>query len=598
MGTIEKSLRLINGENTAILTYTLLGGGQALGLDLRPLLALRPIHELTKQWDGQVGPEVRGQRYFRVPATVRTPEVFFAHTGIFDPVAADWYLNTVYRRELERGYAGVEDLWSPGVVRFTLLPGQPIHLICSTDPIDLERVLERADWQRSSANHVIVPSHVPATHAVAPPSPDPVYGRLVAAANQFILAGPSDGTGEKPSEKSVSVIGQYPWGPPSARSALIGFSGLFLVPGRFGDARSLLLSLAATEKNGLIPASTPEDGSAYQYQYDAADVSLWFINAVFHYMRYTADVATLNRKLLNTVLQIIASYRDTADGTIGVDAEGLLVKRTAPALVKKVDADINEEQPVEPWQLSRAVDQNALWYNAACIAADLSDRYGSRDAATELMAFAARIKDSFNNQFWNDEAGCCFNRVDDEGVDTSVRPGQLLAVSLPFPVLSLDRHANLLEKVREQLFTPRGLRTLSPLDREYMGRYEGNVFTRDRAHCNGSVHPWLMGQYVTALLRVRGQGQAARDEARGALDGIFDFLSGDGLGRICELFDGDSPHRPGGAIASAESTGEILRAYAEEVLELGPVLPYPASLAMSGSVIAPRQSPPHVENPA
>src|SRR6185437_11647077 len=153
----------------------------------------------------------------------------------FDP-AADWYRNHVYRREFERGYVGMEDLWSPGIVKLTLAPGQPVHLICSSDPIDLDRTLERADWQCSSRDDVIVPSQIGNSTPIVPPSPDPAFDAMLSAAGQFIVAAPPDGAGEKPADKSVTCIGNYPWGPPSARSALIGFCGLFLVPGRFGDA--------------------------------------------------------------------------------------------------------------------------------------------------------------------------------------------------------------------------------------------------------------------------------------------------------------------------------------------------------------------------
>jgi glycogen debranching enzyme len=236
----------------------------------------------------------------------------------------------------------------------------------------------------------------------------------------------------------------------------------------------------------------------------------------------------------------------------------------------------------------RPVELNALWYNAVCIAAELSDRYGSADRAADLAALARRIRVAFNRRFWNEPAGCCFDVVDDHGADSSLRPNQLLAVSLAFPVLSLERHARVVAKVRETLLTPRGIRTLAPGDKNYMGRYEGNVGSRDRAHYNGSVHPWLMGHYVTAILRVRGRATPAREEARKVLHGILDYLTGDGSGQLCELFDGDQPHRPGGAISSALAVSEVLRAYAEEVLDLGPAMPFPINLTLTdAAVIAP-----------
>ena len=496
-----------------------------------------------------------------VPATARTPEVFFAHSGNFEP-AADWYLNHVYRREFERGYAGMpKTLWSPGIIRLTLAcPGQPVHIICSSDPIDLERTLERVDWQSSPVDYVIVPSQVGVARPTVPPSPDPQFDALLAAAGQFILAGPPDGTGDKPSEKSVTCIGNYPWGPPSARAALIGFTGLFLVPGRFGDARALLLSMAGREQDGLMPATFPEDGSAPQY--DGADISLWFIHAVWQYFRYTSDVATLRRRLLDVVLRVIDRYRRGTDLGIAVDSEGLLLSQSPTAAPTTwMDAKV-ADWVITPRQ-GRAVEINALWHNAICIAAELADRYGSHDRAAELASFARGIKDAFNRRFWNESAGCCYDVVEDHGADSSVRPNQLLAGSLPFPVLSLDLHARMLSKVREHLLTPRGVRTLAPGSPQYVGRYEGNVGSRDRAHYNGSAHPWLLGPYISALLRVRGRGNAGRDEARRVhLQSCLDHLTSDGLGHLCELFDGDPPHRPGGAssVLWHPRPAEVLRA--------------------------------------
>jgi glycogen debranching enzyme len=172
--------------------------------------------------------------------------------------------------------------------------------------------------------------------------------------------------------------------------------------------------------------------------------------------------------------------------------------------------------------------------------------------------------------------------VDDHGTDPSVRPNQLLAVSLPFPVLSLDRHPTVLEKLHRALLTPFGLRTLAPDDPSYQGRYAGDVVSRDRACHQGSVFPWLLGQWVTAYLRVLGRGAVTRREALNFLQPCLGHVQGPGLGHLCELFDGDAPHRPGGAIASAAAVGEILRAYVEDILDQHPpALPTPAKTPQS-----------------
>jgi len=176
------------------------------------------------------------------------------------------------------------------------------------------------------------------------------------------------------------------------------------------------------------------------------------------------------------------------------------------------------------------------------------------------------MKLSFNARFWNANANCCYDVIDHLGADPAVRPNQLLAVSLPFPVLAQNRFDAVLERMRAELLTPFGLRTLAPTDRNYRGTYAGDVVSRDRAHHQGSVFPWLLGPMVTAYVKIHGRGQGARSEAEQLLAGCLRYVRSTGQGQLCELFDGDAPHRPGGAIASAVSVAEILRCYKEDVL--------------------------------
>lgn len=549
--TIEKSLRLLNGENTVVLSYALLGGDKPIELNLRPLLALRGMHELMYQWKGKLAAEEKSTGHHRVPATTRTPEVFFAHDGIFE-ADSHWYLNTMYRREQERGYAGREDLWNPGMIRWSMKPGQTVHFVCSADPIDLQRELTKADRQL--------------TEAMLPSPPAKSFGEpmdsLLRAADQFVLSVPREDAG-----RADYVIPQYPWAPPAPRDALIGFTGLFLVPGKFSAARGLLLSMADQGVDGVLPSSLAEDGGPAVF--NGADVSLWFINAVYEYLRYTADEETVRGKLMDAVQQIIASYRHGTSLGIRINAEGLLETRQPGVATTWMNIRLGEGL-VTP-RAGRPVEINALWYNAVRIAAKLTVSLGPSDQAEELTALAVLIQQAFNRRFWNAETGCCFDVIDDSQNDAAIRPNQLLAMSLPYPVLTLDRFESVLEKVEAELLTPMGLRTLSPKSMEYQGRCAGNIIKRDQAYHQGSVFPWLLGAYVASYLRVHGHGEGARGEAKQLLDPCVNYLQSDGLGQLCELFDGDKPHRPGGAIASATAVAEVLRAYAEDVLELLPI---------------------------
>ena len=550
--TIEKSLRLLAGENTVVLSYTLLGGDQTVDLEVRPLFALRGIHELMYQWNGKLTVEDKSAGHHHVPATSRTPEVFFAHDGAFE-FDANWYLNTIYRREQERGYGGLEDLWNPGAVRWSLRPGQPVHFVCSADPIELRRVLAKANEQWTDA---LAP-----TKSVEEPMES-----LLRAADQFVLSTPSDQPAPTVGGQTDFVAAQYPWAPPSPRQAMIAFTGLFLVPGKFSAGRGLLLSLLNHLSDGLLPSSLSETGG--DAVYEGADVSLWFINAVNQYLRYTGDEETVRGQLLDAVMRIITAYRLGTKLGIRADALGLLQSTQPGVPTSWMDAQTNG-WVVTP-RSGRPVELNALWYNAVRIAADLAERFGPPDKAEDLAELATSIKAAFNRRFWNERSKCCYDVIDDHGYDSAIRPNQLLAMSLPYPVLSADRFEPVLERVRSELLTPFGLRTLSPADPAYQAHYGGNIINRDRAYHNGSAFPWLLGSYVTAYLLVHGRGEGARSEAREILQPCIDYLLKDGLGQLCELFDGDKPHRPGGAIASAASVAEILRAYAQDVLDQQP----------------------------
>jgi predicted glycogen debranching enzyme len=549
--TIEKSVQMISGQNSVVLSYSLLAGaGKAsVEMHLRPLFALRGIHELTYQWNGPLLVDEMGPGQHRIEPTGKTPEVFFSHEGVFEP-DPHWYLNTIYRREQERGYAGLEDLWNPGVIRWSLTPGQTVHFICSADPIDFQRALYLVDQQGNDA-----------LAAEKNPAIDTVTKSLIRAASQFVITVPqSDG------RVNEFVAAQYHWSPPSPRYSLLGFTGLFLVPRKFTEARSYLISMLDRMVEGVLPSAFAENGGKPLYH--GVDTSLWYVNAVYQYLQYTGDIETIRQSLLDGVLQIIHWYSEGTTLGIHAEVDGLLETNQPGVPTTWMNAQ------ADGWVVTprggKAVEVNALWYNAVRIAAELTERFGRFDRSEDLSRLAATIKASFNVKFWNQPANCCYDVVDSMGADPSIRPNQLLAISLPFPVLSSSRFDAVLEKVRSELLTPFGPRTLSPKDHNYRGMYFGDVLSRDRAHHQGSVFPWLLGPYVSAYVKVHGHGDGARSEAAQLLEPCLKHLRSSGQGQLCELFDGDAPHRPGGAIAAAISVAELLRCYVEDVLNMLP----------------------------
>ncbi|MEA2707847.1 MAG: hypothetical protein QOF78_448 [Phycisphaerales bacterium] len=563
--SIEKSLQLIDGANAVVLTYTLLGK-KPVDLEVRPLLALRSMHELTYQWNARLEAEEKSPGHHRIPPTARTPEVFFAHDGDeFDGKigeegatgSAAWYFNTIYRCEQERGYAGLEDLWSPGVIKWLkLAPGESVHFVCSADPIDLEKAVAAVEMQAAQIENA-------AQIATPLPARDTDHDLLLRAARAFTI----EQSPEQIEKSAIAMITKLPWSPPSVRDALIAMPGILLVTGKFAEAKAMLLGLAARVRNGLVPTEFAEDASEPE-QFSGADTSLWFVNAIWQYLRYTGDEQTVAKKLLDVAMQIVRTYHYGANPGISADRQGLLECCSPGRGFTWMDAKVGE-WVVTP-RAGRPVELNALWHNAVKICATLCEHVGQTSRARELNLLGDTIAVAFNQKFWNEREQCCFDVVTEHFSDPAIRPNQLLAISLPFAVLNLDRHAAAIEVVRRELLTPFGPRTLSPREHSYCGRYGGDVVSRDRAYHQGCVHPWLLGQFITAHLRVSGRGEAARNEARKLLDACLSHMRGDGLGQLCELFDGDGPHRPGGAIASAPAVGELLRCYVEDILDRSP----------------------------
>ena len=359
----------------------------------------------------------------------------------------------------------------------------------------------------------------------------------------------------------MKVIAQFPWSPAGGRAALMGFNGLFITTGRREEARSLLLSLAAQIRKGMIPTEYPESGGAPTYQ--GADTSLWFINAIGEYFGQTEDAATV-RSLFPSVEEIVETYRTASGDWLFHDPDGLIGTRSAGAARSWMDAQVGD-WVVTP-RRGRTVELNALWFNALMTASRLASKLGESAAAREWEELAQKVRVSFNRRFWNAKLDCCFDVVGDDGPDASMRPNQIFAISLPHPVLSPERYKAVIGRVMEVLLTSKGLRSLGRHEAGYRGNYAGNVVSRDGAQHQGSVYPWLLGPLATAYLRAHGRTQETTAKVLQWIEPCLEYMDGDGLGQMCELFDGDAPHASRGAIASALGAAEMLRTYVRDVL--------------------------------
>jgi glycogen debranching enzyme len=253
------------------------------------------------------------------------------------------------------------------------------------------------------------------------------------------------------------------------------------------------------------------------------------------------------------------------DLSVSVQDDGLLVSRAPGRATTWMNARPNDHA-VTP-RAGAAVEVNALWYNAICVVRDLATKLGRDRWVTEMTALASRVQESFNRVFWNASQGCCYDVVDGTTTDPSIRPNQLLSISLAHPVLERSRWNSVIDVVVKRLLTPRGVRTLSTDDPAYRGRYMGDIVKRDHALHQGSAFVWWLGPLVSAYVRAQHRSIDARKTARRWIVPCLDYLQDEGVGQLPELFDGDVPHHPGGSIADARGIGELLRCCTQDLAD-------------------------------
>jgi predicted glycogen debranching enzyme len=380
---------------------------------------------------------------------------------------------------------------------------------------------------------------------------------IILATDQFIVKGTDDA--------QKSIIAGYHWFEAWGRDAFISLPGLMLVTGRFEDARKVFLTFQKHCKQGLIPNFIPD--KLEPPAYNAVDATLWFVNAVLQYLKYTGDFKFVQEQLWETLKAIFDNHVKGTAFNIHVDDDGLLSH--GPQLTW-MDA-IVEGKPITPRD-GKAVEVQALWYNALKTMELLANKFNEKSEAEKYVQMVGKTRKSFVEKFWNPEKNCLFDVVSEHGKDDSLRPNQIFAVALDFTMLDNVKNEKIVDTLNRELLTPYGLRTLAKNDPRYVGVYAGDRGSRDKAYHNGTVWPWLLGAFATAFLKTKGYAEYRREYAlKNFLSPLFaEQIFKAGLGSISEIFDGEPPHTPRGCISQAWSVAEPFRAYVEDVMHVRP----------------------------
>jgi len=392
---------------------------------------------------------------------------------------------------------------------------------------------------------------------------DKFAAELALAADQFVItpAGRFEeaARAHAAGDEVRTVIAGYHWFTDWGRDTMISLEGLTLITGRWLEAGYILRTFAHYVRDGLIPNMFPD--GAKEGVYHTADATLWFFHALGRYLDRTKDRNTL-KFLLPTLIDIAEHHLRGTRFNIHVDpTDSLLAQGQEGYQLTWMDAKM-DDWVVTP-RRGKAVEINALWYNALCLLANWLRENGDDASAQRYHEHAEHARVSFNNRFWFAQGSHLYDVVDVDGGsgnDPSCRPNQLFAISLDHPVLDAKYWRSVVEIAEKKLLTPVGLRTLSPDDPNYKPIYAGDLRSRDGAYHQGTVWAWLIGPFIDAWLKVYPHDRAA---ARKFLDTFPMHLSDNGIGTISEVFDAREPHNAGGCIAQAWSVAEVLRAWLE-----------------------------------
>jgi len=568
---LKKTILMPYERNASVICYEAANNsGQRAEILLSPFVNFRNFHSVAQknevQWD--VSQRNSNEPLMMQPSTGFPALALLFPDGRFNSQPGEW-VEAYYRVEAERGESSIDHNFKTGFFELELAPEETrrfsIFVAAGKDEHEAENTIW-ALWKESASVEALYKSELKRRTNLLD-SFHKQHGdihledwlkSLILAADAFVV--------NRQSSNAKSVIAGYHWFSDWGRDSLISLPGLTLVPWRYEDAKKILQTFGQYSYEGLVPNSFP-DKPSWTPAYNTVDATLWYFHSVLQYLKYTNDFEFIKQALWSMLQSVIDHHsRGTLFG-IRVDADGLLAHG---AQLTWMDA-APEGKPVTPRE-GKAVEIQALWYNALRIMQLLADKFGQIDRFEQYREMADKAQRSFLEKFWNPMKTYLFDVVSDTDKDDSVRPNQIFAVSLDFTMLDAVKAELIVENVWKQLLTPFGLRTLPNIDPRYVGKYQGNRWQRDAAYHNGTVWPWLLGPFTTAFLKLRNYETHWRSIAfENFLKPLFTVeLNRAGLGSISEIFDGDPPHEPKGCIAQAWSVAEPLRAYIEDVLQKRP----------------------------
>jgi len=520
-----KEMLFSHKDGRTIIKYTLVSANSPTTIKFRPFLAFRNSHALCKaNYDVDTSYEqINNGIRLRMYKGYSHLHLQFSKEPEYVHVP-DWYYNIEYIREKARGYDCYEDLYVPGYFEMPIAKGESIYFSAGTEPVNPENLKKL--FQSEIARRIPRESF---------------ENCLVNSAQQFIVK----------MGKRYEVIAGYPWFGRWGRDTFISLPGLAMVTGEIKQAKAAIDSLLPEMRGPLFPNKGVGD-NAY---FNSADTPLWFFWTLQQYSLFGGGKSKIWKEYGKYMKTILNGYRDGTSFNIKLHDNGLIYAGETGIPLTWMDAMV-EGKPVTP-RTGFAVEINALWYNAVMFALQLAGENDDKDFVDKWKPIAAAFPAAFIENFWDETRGYLADYTHNDYKDFSVRPNQVFATSLPFSPLDEDKRVRILERIKSELLTPRGLRSLAPKNVLYKGIYSGTQTERDLAYHQGTAYPWLLGHFVEGYLKIHGKSGLSL--VTSLYRGFEDVMMEHGIGTISEVYDGDPPHKPGGAISQAWNVAELLR---------------------------------------
>ena len=520
---LTKEMIFITHDTRMIIKYTLEDAHSPTRIRLRPFLAFRNVHGLCREnifadkkyEEAENGIRVRMyQGYTDLVMQLSKPNEY-THVP-------DWFYNVEYQEEMERGYEYQEDLYTPGFFEFDIRKGESVCFSAGTDPLDSKAIKRSFTHERNK--------RIPRDNFV---------NSLANAAQQFIIK----------RGKSTEIKAGFHWYGKNGRDTFIALPGLTLVLSDTKTCKAVIDTMLADLKGPLFPSN---DNSMLT---NSADTSLWFFWTLQQLAGFSGTAPKIWNEYGRKMKMILEGYREGTDFNIHMEPDGLIYAGVPGKALTWMNA-IAYGKPVTP-RTGKAVEINALWYNAIKFSMEVSALAGDKSFQKNWSEIAVKIPGTYQENFWNAEKKYLADYIDGDYKDWTIRPNMIFATSLPYSPLEEEMRKEVLSRVKQELLTPRGIRTLSPKSPAYKWNYVGNPVERDLACHQGTVWPWLLGHFVEGYLKIHGK--SGLSFVKNLFTGFETVMTEHGIGTVSEMYDGDPPFIARGAISYAMSVAELLR---------------------------------------